>query len=1036
VYTPRHIADRIRTARPAVEGERKQVTVLFADMKGSLELLADRDPEEARALLDPVLELMMEAVHRYEGTVNQVLGDGVMAIFGAPLAHENHAVRAAYAALRMQAGVAGVAGALRRDHGVDVQIRVGLNSGEVVVRSIGNDLHMDYTAVGQTTHLAARMEKLARPGSILLSAETQRLTEGYLATRALGPVPVPGLAEPVDVFEATGAGPARSRLQAAAARGLSPFVGRAGELALLGGALERARGGGGLVALVGEPGVGKSRLVRELPTPGWTVLEGRPVVYRKSTAWVPVREMLRSYFHIEPDDAPAAAREKVATRLAAVAAALVPTLPALLTVLDLPAQEPAWEALEPAQRRRGILDAVRQLFVHEARRAPLLLVFEDLHRIDEETQALLDTLVERPADAPFLVVVTHRPEYRHNWLDKPGYLQIRVDPLAEAHAGRLLDSLLGTAPELGPLRTLLIARTDGNPLFLEESVRALIETEVLAGARGAYRLARDLPAVSAPTTVQAVIASRIDRLAPDDKRALQCAAVIGRDVPFGVLEAIADLPGEALCASLARLQAAEFLHEGRLFPEREHAFKHPLTQEVAYGSLLNEGRRVLHARIVDAIEERYADRRAEQIERLAHHALRGGLDERAVGYLRESGAKAAARSAHREAVGFFEQAIETLDGLPPRPDRLALGVDLRFDARASLAALGEFARNLDHLRRAEALAEALGDPRRRGWVAAYVAQSHYTLADQRSARASARRGLEIAESLGDLPLRVVATCGLGQASQSLGDFADARARLEEAIALQGPGLERERFGMAGFVSVAARIWLVHTLVATGDFDAAAARAREAMASAAPTDHPWSLAGAQVTLGFAHLARGELDRAGPVLEAGIARARELGITAWMPMLSSELGIVRVREGRREEGLALLEDGVRRARALAILNRHTLRLAWLAEGYLRAGRLDDAGAAAREALDAARAHGERGYEGWGWRMLGEVALAAGDREGAAAHFRETVALAGALGMRALEAHGWDGLGRALAGGEGTRWRDAAARRFAALGLMLGA
>ncbi len=1039
-YTPRHIAERIRTTRPALEGERKQVTVLFADMKGSLEMLIDRDPEEARALLDPVLELMMEAVHRYEGTVNQVLGDGVMAIFGAPLAHENHAVRAAYAAFRMQDEVARAAGGLRREHGVDVQIRVGLNSGEVVVRSIGNDLHMDYTAVGQTTHLAARMEKLAHPGSILLTAETRRLTEGYLVTRGLGPVPVPGLAEPVDVFEATGAGPARSRLQAAVARGLSRFVGRGSEIAFLEQAVERARAGhGGLVALVGEPGVGKSRLAHELArsprTREWTVLEGRPVVYRKSTAWVPVREMLRAYFHLEPDDDAAAARDTVAARLAVTDASLAPALPALLALLDLPVTDPSWQALEPAQRRRRTLDAVGHLFLLEARRAPLLLVLEDLHRIDDETQALLDVLVDRLADAPLLVLVTYRSEYRHGWMNKPGYAQLRVDPLGAPHAGQLLESLLGAAPELAPLRALLIARTDGNPLFLEESVRALAETDVLAGAPGAYRLVRPLTAVPAPTTVQAVIASRIDRLVPDDKHVLQCAAVVGRDVPFGVLEAVADVPAEALQASLARLQAAEFLHEMRLFPEREHAFKHPLTQEVAYGSLLHDGRRTLHARIADAIEVRYADRLAEHIERLAHHALRGGLEARAVGYLRQAGAKAAARSAHRDAVVFFEQAIEALDRLAPSPEHLALGVDLRFDARASLAALGEFARNLEHLGRAEALADALGDPRRRGWVAAYIAQSHYTLADHRAARACAQRALEIGASLGDLPLRVVAICGLGQASHSLGEFAQARGNLESAITALGGDLERERFGMAGLVSVAARIWLVHTLVALGDFDAAGARAQEATEIAEPTGHPWSVAGAQVTLGFVHLARGDLDRAAPVLERGLARARELDVSAWVPMLSCQLGIIHVRQERVEEGISLLEDGVRRATGLSILSRHGLRLAWLAEAYLRAGRVDDARAAARDALDSARVHGERGYEGWGLRMLGEVALAAGDVDEAIAHYRATVALAGTLGMRALEAHGWHGLGRAISGTEGARWREEAARRFAALGMTVG-
>jgi class 3 adenylate cyclase/tetratricopeptide (TPR) repeat protein len=1042
-YTPRHIAERILTARGAMEGERKQVTVLFADMKGSLELLADRDPEEARALLDPVLELMMEAVHRYEGTVNQVLGDGIMAIFGAPLAHETHAVRAAYAALRMQEGVTRLSEALRRSHGAEVQIRIGLNSGEVVVRSIGNDLHMDYTAVGQTTHLAARMEKLARPGSILLSEETHRLTEGYLAVTPRGPIPVRGMAQAVEVYEAVGAGPARSRLQAAAARGLTPFVGRDAELGLLRQALERAESGRGqMVALVGEAGVGKSRLVRELMqtpwTRGFTVLEGRPVVYRKSTAWAPVLVWLRAYFDLERDADAETVRAKVAARLAGLDRGLEAVQPAVLSLFEVPVADPAWTALEPPQRRRRTLDALKHLLLLEARRGPLLLVLEDLHRVDEETQALLDDLVERLSDARLLVLVTYRPEYQHGWSSKGGYTQLRVEPLGVQTAGRLLDGLLGSDPSLRPLHDLLVRRTDGNPLFLEESVRALAETEVLTGAPGAYGLGRALTAIQVPSTVQAVLAARIDRLSPEAKHLLQCAAVVGRDVPVPVLEAIADLDPDRLRAGLAQLQAAEFLYETHLFPELEHAFKHTLTQEVAYGTLLQDTRRVLHARIVDAIERLYPGRLVEQVERLAHHALRGGLDARALAYLRQAGTKAAARSAHRDAVGFFEQAIEALDGLPRTREHLELGVDLRFDARASLAPLGLFVRNLEHLRRAEALAEALADRRRLAWVGAYLAQSYYTLGDQDAALAAARRSLEIADELDDLPIKVAATTGLGQAYHALGDYAQSQVHLGRAIdALEGE-LSRARFGMAGLLSVAARVWLVNSLVAVGDFYGAETRALEAIRLSEAVDHPWSVAAAHVALGFAQLARGTLAAAAPVLERGLARARELDLTAWLPMLSCQLGIVYTRQGRVEEGAALLEEGIQRAAALSILSRHSLRHAWLSEAYLHAGRITEARVAAERALALARAHKEQGYEGWVLRMLGEVAARSGESAQAAAHFHAVLAVAGPRGMRALEAHAWAGLSRlASAAGdraEADRLAAAAAARAAALGLIV--
>src|SRR5437867_3911426 len=398
-YTPKHLAERILSSRTALEGERKQVTVLFADLKGSMELLADRDPEEARKLLDPVLEHMMDAVHRYEGTVNQVMGDGIMALFGAPIAHEDHAVRACYAALRMQELVNRYAEDARRAHGVNVQIRVGLNSGEVVVRAIGSDLHMDYTAVGQTTHLAARMEQFASPGSILSTPSTLELVEGYVAVKALGPVPVKGLAEAVEVFEVTGTGSARTRLQAAGRRGLTRSVGRDAELEQLRRAQQLAATGHGQIwALVGEAGVGKSRLAYEFThshrLQGWLVLECASVSYGKATSYRLVIDLLKNYFKIQDRDDLRDIREKVTGKLLTPDRVLEPTLPALLALLDVPIDDAAWQTLDPGQRRQRTLDAVKRLLLREAREQPLLLIFEDLHWIDGETQALLDGLVE------------------------------------------------------------------------------------------------------------------------------------------------------------------------------------------------------------------------------------------------------------------------------------------------------------------------------------------------------------------------------------------------------------------------------------------------------------------------------------------------------------------------------------------------------------------------------------------------------------------------------------------------------------------
>src|SRR5713101_7820116 len=620
-YTPRYLAEKILTTRSAMEGERKQVTVLFADLKGSTELIRDLDPEAAQKLLDPALQRMMDAVHRFEGTVNQVLGDGIMALFGAPLAHEDHALRACYAALAMQAELRRYAEAVRRTQGLEVQLRVGLNSGDVVVRTIGNDLHMDYSAVGQTTHLAARMEQLALPGTIRLPAATLRLVEGLVRVSALGPMPVKGLTEPVEVFELLGAMSVRRRLQAAVARGLTRFVGRDQELAALTQALAQAgRGQGQLVALLGEAGVGKSRLVYECvhshATQGWRVLESASVSYGRATPYFPVIDLLKRYAHLDETDDMRTIRAKVTGQVLTLDETLQDTLPALLALLDALPDDSPFRQLDPAQRRQRTLTALKRVLLRESQVEPLLLVFEDLHWTDAETQTLLDSLVESLPTARLLLLVNYRPEYQHGWGSKTYYTQVRLDPLPPASADALLQALLGDDPSLEPLRQLLIARTEGNPFFLEESVRTLVETGVLVGAPGAYRLAQALASIQVPATVQAVLAARIDRLPPAEKRLLQTAAVIGTEVPLSLLQAIAELPEAAIYGALAHLQAAELLYETRLFPDREYTFKHALTHEVAYSSLLQERRHALHARIVEVLEARAGDHLVEQVERL------------------------------------------------------------------------------------------------------------------------------------------------------------------------------------------------------------------------------------------------------------------------------------------------------------------------------------------------------------------------------------------------------------------------------------
>ena len=1013
-YTPKHLAEKILTSRSALEGERKQVTVLFADVKGSTELLADRDPEEARKLLDPVLERMMEAVHRYEGTVNQVMGDGIMALFGAPIAHEDHAVRACFAAIDLQRAMRRLTEDLRRAHGVTVEVRVGLNSGEVVVRAISSDLHMDYTAVGQTTHLAARMEQLASPGTTFLTADTLRLVEGYVEVKPLGAMRVKGLPEPVETYELAGAGPRRSRLSAAAARGLTRFVGRDAELEQLREALARAgQGHGQVVALVGEPGVGKSRLVWEVThshrVHGWLVLQAGSVSYGKATSYLPVIDLLKAYFAIEDRDGPRAVREKVTGKLLTLDRALEGSLPALLSLLDVPADDPAWAAHDPSQRRRQTLDSLKRLLLRESQVQPLLVIFEDLHWIDSETQALLDALVESLPAARVLLLVNYRPEYSHQWGSRTYYTQLRLDALPDDHAAELLSALIGSDVALDPLKRVLIERTEGNPFFLEESVRSLVETGLLVGERGAHRLARSLPTIQVPSTVQAVLAARIDRLPPEDKRLLQVASVVGKDVPGVLLQALAELPDEALRRGLDHLQAAEFLYETRIFPDVEYTFKHALTHDVTYGGLLQDRRRRLHRQIVEAIEQQYPDRLGEHVERLSHHAFRAEEWEKAVGYLRQAGAKALGRSANLEAATHLERALEALGRLPESSETLESAFDLRVELWNAVSPLGHFERASDVMRDAEGAAERLGDQRRLGRAWGLMGNLLCFAGRRVESVAISERARAAGEGIGDLITQISANTNLGLNAYSAGDYRRAQAFQERILELIPRERFRERFERAVVPAVNAMSNLAAAMAERGAFVDAVRHGQSAIDLAEEVAHPYSLGVACWNTGRVHTLRGDLAQARPILSRARSLAAELKIGFLIPSVGLELSALSVLEGRVEDALnlvpaarAVIGEGLRWWEALAELR--------MGEALLAAGRVDEARNAATQAFNLARERGEQGHEARAIRLLGEVAghprsPVTDEAEG---HYRQALALAERLDMRPLVAHCHRGLG----------------------------
>jgi class 3 adenylate cyclase len=1038
-YTPKHLAERILTSKTALEGERKLVTVLFADVKGSMELLADRDPEEARKLLDPVLERMMEAVHRYEGTVNQVMGDGIMALFGAPLAHEDHAVRACYAALEMQERVKKYAALVRTAQGAVVKVRIGLNSGEVVVRAIGSDLRMDYTAVGQTTHLASRMEQLADPGTIVITRDTLNLVEGYIAARSLGPVVVKGLAERLEVYEVTGLGPARSRLQAASQRGLTPFVGREVELEQLARAHRLAgEGHGQVVAVVGEAGVGKSRLVHEFihshAAPDWLVLDAASASYGKATSYLPVIDLLRTYFNISGDEPPSRTADHVTASILALDPALQPMVPALLALLDLPADDATWRALDPGQRRQRTLDAVKRLLLREARQQPVILIFQDLQWIDGDTQALLDTLVDSLIAARVLLLVNYRPDYRHGWGGKTCYSQVRLDPLPAHDTEALLDSLLGGGPELRPLKRLLVSR-GGNPFFVEETIRALVDGQTLVGARGHYALAKSLETIQVPASVQTVLATRIDRLPPEDKQVLQVASAIGRDVPLVLLRTVTGLSEDVLRGTLQRLQAAELLCESEAGPDVGYSFKHTLTLDVTYGSLLRERRHRLDAQIVSALEELYRDPPPPQIERLAHHALRGELWDKALRYAGEAGARALDRSALAEVLMHNAHALEALAHVDAGPERNKLELKLLTQRAMALRGLrGYGAPELEAVySSARSLYEKVGDAPELFALEWQQMQFFLVRADLESAGRLATRLLDYAEARRDDALRIDACLAAGMTAFAGGEFGAARVSFERGVALCGSAAQQPHLVTHGqYPEVFGLGYLAWTLWFQGWPDLAVQHVQRAVRLAKEKGHAFTYVSALLFAARVHQERRETARVEALAAQIVAHAREHGFAyyeaqglvheAWARiMLTGD----DAAYGQLREGCAALEK-TGTVLGLPGVLVHTV------EACQRLGRFDEAAQILRDIAQGNRQSKTGFWDAEIARLNAELAAHGAIQEPAAARqwYRTALATARAQGAQALELRAALSYARAFRGSADPEARAALADVVAAL------
>jgi tetratricopeptide (TPR) repeat protein len=937
------------------------------------------------------------------------LGDGIFALFGAPLAHEDHPQRALYAALRMQETMRRYADSLRQQGYPPLLMRVGLNTGEVVLRSIRkDDLHADYVPVGHSTNLAARMEQLASPGSIVVSAYTQKLTEGYFAFQDLGPTPIKGVAEALNIYELQGVGQLRTRLQVSARRGLTRFVGRQTEMEQLQRALEQAKTGHGqIVGTMGEPGLGKSRLFHEfklLSLSGCLVLEAYSVSHGKATAYLPVMELLKSYFDLKSEDDERKRREKVLGKVLGLDRSLEETLSYLFALLGIEEQPSPLQQMDPQIRRRRTFEALKKLLLRESLNQPLVLIFEDLHWIDGETQGVLDVLSESIASAKLLVLTNYRPEYKHEWGQKTYYTQLRLAPLGKAEAEEFLDVLLGAhfsprpSPQRGEgdaslpvgerdsvrgienslstLKQLILDKTQGTPFFMEEVVQTLAEDGALSGEPGAYRLARATTTLQLPPTVQGILAARIDRLAPDEKALLQQLAVIGRQFPLSLMRQVITQPEADLYRLLASLQRKEFLYEQPAFPESEYLFKHALTQDVAYSSVLIERRKVLHEQTAQAIERLYHDKLDEHYDELAHHYQRSGNVEKAIEYLQKAGQQAVQRAALREAVGQFTTALELLKGCPESPERnqqelalcLAVGMPLVLTKGHGAPEVGAA------YSRAYALcSQGEASLLQRFSTLLGLRRFYFVRSDLPKALELGQQLFTVARNLGDISLEIRAHTMQAEVYLLMGDFSQSREHQEQGLRLytaEQRGSYVLHFGNDAGVGSCGQ--LAVALGRLGYPDQASRKMQEALTLAHDINYPFDIT-RTFALGaiFAQIRR----EPGLVQEwAGASKtlATEHGyllFSGWSPILN---GWALTEQRQNDAGIQEMLSGLERLNSSNAQIFRPYWLALLADAYRASGQASQGLSAVAEALEIVNRTGERWCEAELYRLKGELLL----------------------------------------------------------------
>ena len=966
-YTPKHLTDKILTTRSSIEGERKLVTVLFADVANYTAISEKLDPEEVHHIMDGCFKILMDEVHLYEGTINQFTGDGVMALFGAPISHEDHAQRGCRAALAIQKAMDEYDKKIRKDYKAKFKLRIGLNSGPVIVGAIGDDLRMDYTAVGDTTNLAMRMESMATPGNIKISENTYRLIKAYFDCEDLGSVSVKGKEKPQKTYNLIKSSDVQTRIEASVSKGLVSFVGRKNSMAAIQNAWDKAvNGSGQILGVVGEAGVGKSRLLLEfrnsLTNGDLNHLEGRCLHYGGSMAYLPFLDILRAFFEIEEGQREHLINKNIKEKLTTLdKELLLDSVPAFQELLSLKIEEKFWLKLEPKIRSERTFEALRNLFIRLSEEKPLIIAVEDLHWMDKTSEEYLNYFIDSMAHNPILLILLYRPEYTHQWGSKSYYSKIGLDQLTMESSAELVSAILEGGEVASELNELILNRSAGNPLFLEEFTHTLLENGSIERKNNQFVLSRKISDIQVPDTIQGIIAARMDRLEENLKRTMQVASVIGRDFAFRILQTITGMK-EELKSSLINLQGLEFIYEKTLFPELEYIFKHALTQEVAYNSLLLKRRKEIHEKIGMAIEELYQERLGEFYEMLAYHFIRSENKMKALEYIELSNQKSIDLNAMEDAKNYFEIAMQLLDEMPENDETLHYRFSFLINQLFVFQLLLQLPEYYDILNKYIPKANKVKSSELLGAFYARLGTCQWWFGELEKSTHTHHKSKKYFQNI-ENPYEVgTIFMSMQWCYMWKGDFGKALALKESAM-----NEFKKNFEPRGYVYSKSATSLAHSQL--GQWDSAEKDGKKGLKAAEDYSNNSLISFAAVAIALATLFKGDTKKALQHAELSVKKAPTVGDEVYA---KSCLSWALCRSGQAEKGAELATEISPMFQAVRFLPGETYAKIIAGEGFFFAGDYDRANQWIKEGLSLAENCGMKFFIGWAYRLLGEIDL----------------------------------------------------------------